>query len=302
MHRWHFHPASCEYPVRSLNLHLQVEQPGKFCCDNGTCIDSELVCNNFNDCQDDMDEQHCELVVVPDKYEKDFPSLQLKQGKMHPLTLEANLTILNIFNIDEVVSTFDIQFLLTIQWYDKDLIFQFLKQSTFENVLSEKYFDKIWKPKIDFNYKVKVINSFDNTIFIKRKGQPTFNGEVDEIQLLELYEGTENPLNILINKRILFSCSFDNINNYPFGTQTCYWDFFLLGADNKLTEIVPVELQVRIETLSHCTYMYIIYIKSKYIFPMACSDVRVSVGPGTKESRRLHSGEVEYGENLPTVH
>ena len=48
---------------------------------------------------------------------------------------------------------------------------------------------------------------------------------------------------ILINKRILFSCSFDNINNYPFGSQSCHWQFFLPGGDNKLTEIVPRHLE-----------------------------------------------------------
>ena len=26
--------------VRSLNLHLEVEQPGHFCCEDGTCVDS----------------------------------------------------------------------------------------------------------------------------------------------------------------------------------------------------------------------------------------------------------------------
>ena len=128
-------------------------------------------------------------------------------------------------------------------WYDKDLTFQFLKNSTFENVLSDKYSRQIWRPDIDFDHKVKVISSFENTIFIRKVGQPALSGDVDDIELRELYLGNENPLNILINKRILFSCSFDNINNYPFGTQSCHWQFFLLGADNKLTEIIPLQLE-----------------------------------------------------------
>ena len=225
-----------EEVTRSLNLHLDVPQPGYFCCEDGACISSELVCNNFHDCEDLSDEKDCSLIVFPSHYQNDFPSLQLKNGRKHPLTLEANLTILNIFNIDDVGSTFDLNFLLTVEWFDKDLTFQFLKNSDFENVLSEKYFDRIWRPDIDFDHKVKVINSFQNTIFIRKVGQPTLSGEVDQIELRELYGGAENPLTIIINKRILFSCSFDNINNYPFGSQTCYWEFFLLGAANQLTK------------------------------------------------------------------
>ena len=246
LHSWYFEAETCHGvggQERTLNFHLEVEQPGYFCCNDGNCIESELVCNNFNDCSDLTDEKDCSLVVLSPHYDKDFPSLQLKKGEKHPLTLEANLTILDVFNIDDVDSTFDLHFLLTVTWYDKDLTFQFLKNSTFENNLSGRYSNQIWRPDIDFDHKVKVINSFENTIFISKVGQPALNGEVDEIQLRELYLGTENPLNILINKRILFSCSFDNINNYPFGSQSCHWQFFLLGADNKLTEIVPRHLQ-----------------------------------------------------------
>ena len=42
-HHWHFLDTNCTDPgveVRSLNLHLEVQQPGHFCCDDGTCIDS----------------------------------------------------------------------------------------------------------------------------------------------------------------------------------------------------------------------------------------------------------------------
>ena len=244
---WYFENKSCQdsgEEFRSLNLHLSVDQPGSFCCEDGHCIDAQLVCNNFNDCHDLSDEKNCSLVVIPSTYGKEFPSLQLNEGEKRPLALEAKLTILNIFNIDDVDSTFDLHFLLTVEWFDKDLTYQFLKNSSFENVLSSKYFEQIWKPEIGFDQKVKVINSFENIIFVTKMGEPTLNGEVDVINLRELYKGTENPLTILINKRILFSCSFDNINNYPFGRQSCHWDFFLLGADNKLTKIIPKQLQV----------------------------------------------------------
>ena len=60
---------------------------------------------------------------------------------------------------------------------------------------------------------------YEKTVFVKRKKPPIVSGEVDKIDVRELYDGRENPLNIDFEKRIKFTCSFDNIQNYPFGLQ-----------------------------------------------------------------------------------
>ena len=60
---------------------------------------------------------------------------------------------------------------------------------------------------------------YEKTVFVKRKKVPIVSGEVDKIDVRELYDGKENPLNIDFEKRIKFTCSFDNIQNYPFGMQ-----------------------------------------------------------------------------------
>ena len=71
-HRWYFQDESCE--DLDLNLHREVEKPGHFCCDDGSCIDSELVCNNFPDCQDGTDETNCSLLIQPPPgYKKHLP-------------------------------------------------------------------------------------------------------------------------------------------------------------------------------------------------------------------------------------
>ena len=53
---WYFEAAGgiseCEGTSRDLLMHLSVEQPGNFCCGDGVCISSELVCDNNQHCND----------------------------------------------------------------------------------------------------------------------------------------------------------------------------------------------------------------------------------------------------------
>ena len=60
---------------------------------------------------------------------------------------------------------------------------------------------------------------YEKTVFVKRRKLPIVSGEVDKIDVRELYDGRDNPLNIDFEKRIKFTCFFDNIKNYPFGMQ-----------------------------------------------------------------------------------
>ena len=62
------------------------------------------------------------------------------------------------------------------------------------------------------------------------------------MDIKEIYSGKENPLTLLVKKRVKFSCSFDNIKNFPFGKQRCSLNFYILGSDNKLTEFHPDQL------------------------------------------------------------
>ena len=65
-HRWYFSTGCNDLgkPWRLLNLHEDVDFPGNFCCDDGYCIDSELVCDNVPDCGDKSDEAACENLSI----------------------------------------------------------------------------------------------------------------------------------------------------------------------------------------------------------------------------------------------
>ena len=64
-HHWYFEDVECTDPGekwRSLNLHRDVKKPENFCCHDGTCLSSELVCNNFRDRMDVLYERCSSLV------------------------------------------------------------------------------------------------------------------------------------------------------------------------------------------------------------------------------------------------
>ena len=210
-HRWYFLNESCG--DLDLNLHREVEKPGHFCCEDGSCIDSELVCNNFPDCQDETDETNCSLLIQPGaNYKKHLPTIGHDDGEKNNLPINATFTVLKVIDINEDEAFIDIFFKLHLEWFDKSLTFKFLKHSDNENTLEEDLVDQIWKPDIIFKLIKKDTRNDPDQIFISRITPPTLSSD----EITEIYQGQSNNLNLLKLNRIIFVCSFDS-TKYPFG-------------------------------------------------------------------------------------
>ena len=122
-HHWYFEDVQCTDPGekwRSLNLHMDVKKPENFCCHDGTCISSELVCNNFADCEDKTDEHHCSFLHFREYgNETDRPPTSFELGKKKLLDVNVSFIVLKIFEINDVEGTFDIHFMVHVEWFDK---------------------------------------------------------------------------------------------------------------------------------------------------------------------------------------
>ena len=246
-HKWSFVAASCrddeeEENFRSLNLHLDVKQPGQFCCDDGTCLDSELVCDNHPDCLAKEDERDCNLIRVPEfSYNKDLPPTK-KTGRSDGSDTKTEITtdfkVLDILDINEKESSIDLYFILSVKWHDINIRLENLKTEADKNTLRQKDYQKIWLPEIQFIHTEKEID-FQMEIFVSKNSSArvVMSGQTDDINVKEIYQGSENPLNIVLKKRIRFTCNFDNIAHYPFQDQICQLSFYIPGADNKLTNL-----------------------------------------------------------------
>ena len=244
---WYFLDSNCSDPgqeFRALHFHLDVKQPGHFCCDDGTCLDSQLVCDDFSDCDDGSDENNCTFInfnLHSPKHNTETPPTEIKNGKKKPIVLNATFNVLDIFGIDEVDSTFDLHFILEIQWSHHFISFEFLKSNDYHNFLLKTLKENMWIPKVEFSEIAEVIQSSRNdndNVIVLRRGKPRLDTHLDSVRSSEVYTGQENPMKILIERRIKFSCSFDSIKNFPFGRQKCSLKFQLVEASNHIKTIV----------------------------------------------------------------
>ena len=232
-----------------FNFHLAVEQPGSFCCDDGLCLSSELVCDNIPNCRDKSDERNCDMVKMPTNYQYDKirpPSQIIKVNKKEVLSfidVFATVTILDVLDINDAGSFFDIFFKLNIQWKDLHLKYEFLKENPSMNVLNDSIAKMIWIPSIKFFHLAGSYIDFGNKRFLEKgKAKALMSEDMDQLYAKEIHQGTDTLINFIMTRRVQFSCAFENVVNFPFGSQICEFHFFIEGTSNSLTNFKPKEI------------------------------------------------------------
>ena len=81
---------------------------------------SGQVCDNVRNCEDNSDERHCKKVRFPQSYDNmlpptkrlKMPTRKLGPSEGHLANVTANMKILDLLDIDEQQSTFDLYFKL----------------------------------------------------------------------------------------------------------------------------------------------------------------------------------------------
>ena len=196
---WYILDTNCTDPVRetrTLNLHLSVEQPGQFCCAEGSCISSQLVCDNVPHCPDGSDEyRNCSLIYDTDQYNSAAARLHGVSGHV---SINTTFTYLQMFDINESQSFIDIYFELHLRWYNKSLKFQFLNDADKKNTMPEYLVESVWTPRIGYKILKNELKPGSKKIFVSKRGSP----ELSEDGETEVYNGTDNPLNLRLQERI----------------------------------------------------------------------------------------------------
>ena len=143
--------------------------------------------------------------------------------------ISLDVAILDVLNLDQDESIFEVFFSMQLQWYDQGLHYEFLRQHTGNPV---KNISNIWKPNLKFYHIVKE-DLIEKVINIERNVSilPTLSGDFDTLNLKEVYKGSEHPLQMMIQTRQTAVCSFPNIQNYPFKDEICFIQFYIQGKD-----------------------------------------------------------------------
>ena len=127
-----------------------------FCCGDGTCLDSDKVCDINQHCLDGSDERNCEIIHFPDfPYDRErAPTQRIMEdgGEISFKTNEVNVTlkVIDILDINEEESLVHLFFQIELTWFDFNLHYQFLNKFDDKNYIHDHLAANIWSPNIEF--------------------------------------------------------------------------------------------------------------------------------------------------------
>ena len=114
-------------------------------------------------------------------------------------------------DINQVTGTFTVLISISFQWYDDNLIYAFLKNSSCGNEIDKTVEDLIWIPNYDFAYLMES-RIISRRFRVDKENNPKMSGDIDKLHSLEMYMGTENSLKLSIFVQAKFVCALTTMN------------------------------------------------------------------------------------------
>ena len=127
------------------------------------------------------------------------------------------MELLDITEISEIESCFSLTFSLELMWRDQHLNFNFLKDNQAKNIITN---DNIWRPRTQL-LELKEQDLLNSQFFVEKGGRPRLSNHSDSLWNNETYEGKDNVIHYQTILTAKFKCAFNNVKNYPFGSQNC---------------------------------------------------------------------------------
>ncbi|CAB4068627.1 NKAP family protein,NKAP-like protein,NKAP family protein CG6066,NF-kappa-B-activating protein,NKAP family protein UM04995 [Lepeophtheirus salmonis] len=192
-----------------------------FACDNGRCISANKICDGNQDCLNYEDEKNCSMVETS-LYRKEFPPSAYEVNSMTSIRLKFHLNSINY--VDEMNNLINLNFRITLTWYDRRLEFNSILQQV--KYISEEEKNKLWIPQLVF----KSVPGEDDIFIPMGRGnvfiEMDSSREDIDVKMEELYakayvSGSNANISYSFHHNININCFFQ-FHYYPFDTQTCH--------------------------------------------------------------------------------
>ena len=171
----------------NMSLQDAVEEPGNFCCDDGGCISSELVCDNRKHCEDNSDEQKCPKLFMNTNYDPSSPpETIINDGistQYEKSDIFTEIQILDVTDISQVTGTFTVFIHLEMSWFDSNLKFVYLKNDQYKNLINESIVSDIWTPKFDFAF-LDTKETIFQSILVRKENEAALSADIEELHPL----------------------------------------------------------------------------------------------------------------------
>ena len=244
-HTWHFLDGKCKddhsNAGRSMNLHFKVDH-NKFCCNDGTCIEWTLRCDNVPNCNDESDEQICDSLILPEGYDENKPPTnKILFSDDYSANLKTDVrvrfVILDLYDINEKESTITVRYQFVREWSDPRLQFRDLSWDDTRNTIDIK---SIWYPRFEKPSNLKTLITTEyNGVVVKRKNNFTKFNDKKFLLKSRIFSGVDNTIVMSETHQVEVFCIFEQLAMYPFDEEKCEINVAMKERFTNFINILP---------------------------------------------------------------
>ncbi|XP_023326611.1 glycine receptor subunit alpha-2 [Eurytemora carolleeae] len=233
---WNISDPDCFNTIQYQQVYLTLTRCStvEFTCDDGTCIPLVNRCNITPDCPDNSDEVGCRSIIQEESYDPFLPAPSGVTNEPLPVELDLGILVDKIIMKDLLLT---IMIKIQVNWKDKRITFQNLRDDPYQNILTDEEVKLLWKPTVYFDNAKNGQTVQENTIrllAVKKGSEIPFQDSyaVEEAR----YDGANNFINMTIRFYAEYFCDFD-LTYFPFDVQKCFMDFKLRTATKKFVKL-----------------------------------------------------------------